>query len=86
MREVYYRVESVDEVPRTAAFVRIWRDGALPTAEVTIWGIECTTFPTDPDVALVRAGVARARYELLGVFVWVEDESLWHHEWGDLVH
>ena len=59
--------------------------GALtPTADVTTWGVECTPFPTDPDLALIRAGLARARFDLLGIFVWVEDEGLWSPEWGDL--
>jgi hypothetical protein len=27
----------------------------------------------------------RAQHDLLGVFVWLEDDALWRQEWGDLV-
>lgn len=84
MRDIYYRVTAVADVPRSGALVRIWCDSGLLMADVTTWGVDCTEFPTDPDMALVRASLARARYDLLGIFVLIEDEALWHPEWGEL--
>lgn len=86
MRDIYYQVSTVADVPPSGAFVRIWLDDGMPTADVTTWGVECTELPTDPDLALVRASLARTRYDLLGIFVWVENETLWLPEWGELRH
>lgn len=81
MQDVYYRIESLRDVPVNGAMVRIWRDGGAVKALWTIGGI---TEADRPDMALFCATLARVQLDLIGVFVWVADDALWQAEWGDL--
>ncbi|MDB5589252.1 MAG: hypothetical protein JWP26_4222 [Devosia sp.] len=85
MREVYYRVNQISEAPEWGAMVRIWWEAELPMAYVSAPNEETSSVPDDPDLTLFRAGLLRAQHDLLGVFVWLEDDALWREEWGDLV-
>lgn len=85
MREIYYRVNRPSEVPAWGAMVQIWWEADLPTAYVAAPRGEIASVPDDPDLTLFRAGLLRAQLDLLGVFVWLEDDALWRDEWGDLV-
>jgi len=85
MREIYYRVNGLSEVPAWGAMVQIWREDDLTMGYVSAPDGEPPSAPDGADMTLFRAGVIRAQHDLLGVFVWLEDESLWLDEWGELV-
>ena len=82
MRDRYYQLQSPADLPADAALVRIYRRNWHALARLDDDDEE---MEAEPDLILFRAALMRLRRELVGIFVYLEDETLWQAHWGDLV-
>lgn len=82
MRDRYYQLQSPSDAPADAALVRIYRGNWHAVARLDD---DDEAMEADPDLILFRTALMRLRRELVGIFVHLEDETLWQAHWGDLV-
>jgi hypothetical protein len=82
MRDRYYRVSSSSDMPPGAMLVHVYtRLGQV----LALLDGEDETDAAEPDLVLFRAALERLRQRRLGIFVRIEDTTLWQAHWGDLV-
>jgi len=82
MRDRYYWLSSCSDLPLKTGLVRIYRRDGQVLARVEGDDEEVEA---EPDLILFRAALMGLRLDLMGIFVWLEDTSLWQSDWGDLV-
>lgn len=82
MRDRYYRLATPTDLLPGAALVRIYRQEGQVLARLEG---DTEQVEAEPDLILFRAALLRLRQNLVGIFVWLEDQSLWKGNWGDLV-
>jgi hypothetical protein len=82
MRDRYYRLKSLSDLPHKAALVHVYR--RLGQALARLDGDD-EADEAQPDLILFRAALERLRQDLVGTFVLLEDDALWQAHWGDLV-